>query len=368
MTSRQSRFVDDVYRTAVRAGLNDVQAALATTQAALETGYGKSVAGNNMFGIKSGTSWAGKTNNVATKEQGADGLYSTRDDFRAYDSFEDSLCDYIAFIEQNYPDAWNASTFDDAVAGLDSGRYGAYATDEEYGSKLSHINNRFVEPVRIGVELSKLSTIPVPTSRYAAQGLAADPAAPPTSPTVHSDYPTDPVPWVDDFASAQSYPTRTVSRERFEKTFARPDPQAPWLQPGTSDRARWVAYRGLADNMAQADIAGLDGRSVAPPLIDGEVPGLVSVEAGTPPASHTYEPGSLNRIPIPKARPGGYRLKSAPIPGRRPGAPGAGAVPIPTARPEPVERPVQSTIPLPTLAPRRGAAPGRFCGQVPSRH
>lgn len=89
--------------------------------------------------------------------------------------------------------------------------------------------------------------------------LGAEPATPQVPPEYsgppapRSDFstgPTDPAPWVDDYAPAPGYPTRTASREHFERTFARPDPHTPMSQPGMSDRAR--ATRDLADTMAPA--------------------------------------------------------------------------------------------------------------------
>ena len=71
-------------------------------QAILESGWGKSgLASNyhNYFGLKCGSSWKGKSVNMATKEEYKVGtLTNIRDNFRVYDSMEAGVKGYFEFI------------------------------------------------------------------------------------------------------------------------------------------------------------------------------------------------------------------------------------------------------------------------------
>ena len=71
-------------------------------QAILESGWGKSVLASkyhNYFGLKCGSSWKGKSVNMATKEEYKVGtLTNIRDNFRVYDSMEAGVKGYFDFI------------------------------------------------------------------------------------------------------------------------------------------------------------------------------------------------------------------------------------------------------------------------------
>jgi hypothetical protein len=142
--SRQTEFAQRVYRAGIDAGLPDHLARLAATQASLETGYGKSVKGNNFFGIKAGKSWTGDTNTFTTHENYGGKRVKIKDRFRAYKNPSDSLKDWAITLERKFPNAYNSKSFEEAVAGLKTGVYGSYATDPKYSSKLSYINKNFV--------------------------------------------------------------------------------------------------------------------------------------------------------------------------------------------------------------------------------
>ena len=142
MASRVNNFVRRVYEAARRIGLREPQARLAASQAALETGYGKSVKGNNYFGIKAGSSWGGDTQNFRTWEEVGGRRVNTTAKFRKYDSMEDSLVDWASTMASRWPEAMSATTFDDAKKGLRYGKPGGYATDSAYGNKLSYIERR----------------------------------------------------------------------------------------------------------------------------------------------------------------------------------------------------------------------------------
>ena len=117
-------------------------------QMALETGYGKSKVGNNMFGIKAAGAytpyWKGDKTNAKTTEviQGQAGSYNL--DFRAYKSTADSIADHNIFLLENprYRKAgvFSAKTPQDQARALQAA---GYATDPGYAEKLIGLINRY---------------------------------------------------------------------------------------------------------------------------------------------------------------------------------------------------------------------------------
>ncbi|MBY3073394.1 hypothetical protein HFO71_24065 [Rhizobium laguerreae] len=158
MASRQREFYGQVYNDARSAGLSDAQARLAASQASLETGFGRSAVGNNYFGVKAGKSWNGPVNNAGTWENINGQNVNTKANFRAYDNPFSSLLDWSSTLNKNFPSSYMADDFDTAVSGLNDGRYGSYATDPNYGSKLRSIDRRHYGP-----ELGIMSVIDPPT-------------------------------------------------------------------------------------------------------------------------------------------------------------------------------------------------------------
>ncbi len=70
-------------------------------QACVESAYGTSSLGykyHNYFGMKCGSSWKGKSVNLATKEEYNSQLVSIRDTFRVYNSMEEGVRGYFDFI------------------------------------------------------------------------------------------------------------------------------------------------------------------------------------------------------------------------------------------------------------------------------
>lgn len=134
-------FFAEHYRYAREAGLTGVQAKLAVTQAAIETGWGKvgvAVKGNNFHGMKKGTGWSGKTISLPTREETKKGKsYTTTADFRQYDTPVDSYRDWKKQIETKWPGVMKATTFADAVEALNHGVKGVYSTSKTYADKLT---------------------------------------------------------------------------------------------------------------------------------------------------------------------------------------------------------------------------------------
>jgi len=105
-------------------------------QAALETGWGKHVKGNNIMGVKSHGKEDGLM--VQTHEVVDGKRINVRDSFRQYDSFDDSIADYGSFLQQNkrYKPMLQSATLREQVEAL--GKSG-YATDPEYADKVMAI-------------------------------------------------------------------------------------------------------------------------------------------------------------------------------------------------------------------------------------
>jgi flagellar protein FlgJ len=115
-------------------------------QAALETGWGKSVpqhsdgrSSHNLFGIKADKGWSGERV-VNTTLEFIDGLpVRRRDPFRAYGSYADSFADYANFLNSNprYQTALrvreNKSAFVHAL------QQAGYATDPDYAVKIERV-------------------------------------------------------------------------------------------------------------------------------------------------------------------------------------------------------------------------------------
>jgi len=110
---------------------------------------------NNFFGIKAEKNYKGKRYNIATGENKPSGeYYIIKDDFRKYDSVEDSLKDYINFLQTN-PRYTKGGVFkaknvkEQAEALKKSG----YATAPDYANVVNSVYNsvkKFIvsEPVK----------------------------------------------------------------------------------------------------------------------------------------------------------------------------------------------------------------------------
>lgn len=109
-------------------------------QASLESGQGQSgltKSANNLFGMK-GTGTAGSVE-MRTKEQDKNGKeYDTLAEFRAYNSWDESLDDYgkLMGTSSYYKGVRSAKDWKSAVSELDAS---PYATDINYGSKVADI-------------------------------------------------------------------------------------------------------------------------------------------------------------------------------------------------------------------------------------
>jgi flagellar protein FlgJ len=115
-------------------------------QAALETGWGRSVPCNaqgecsfNLFGIKAGSQWSGATVNVPTLEFESGIPVRKVERFRAYDSPADSFRDYAALIRDNARYASARGAGDNVEAFAAALQQGGYATDPQYAQKIAAV-------------------------------------------------------------------------------------------------------------------------------------------------------------------------------------------------------------------------------------
>ncbi|MBZ5755679.1 flagellar assembly peptidoglycan hydrolase FlgJ [Pseudomonas sp. S5(2021)] len=125
-----------------------VEARYLVAQAALETGWGKSMIrqkdgsnSHNLFGIKA-TGWSGKSAEVTTTEYVGGKAHKERAGFRAYGSFEESFNDFVGLLERNdrYRGALQvASASGDSEQFMRELQKAGYATDPRYASKVNQI-------------------------------------------------------------------------------------------------------------------------------------------------------------------------------------------------------------------------------------
>lgn len=115
-------------------------------QAALETGWGKSVMRNsdgssshNLFGIKASGNWEGDSARAITSEFRDGQFVKETAAFRSYDSYQDSFHDLVSLLQNN-------SRYQEAVKAADKPEQfvqelqkAGYATDPNYASKISQI-------------------------------------------------------------------------------------------------------------------------------------------------------------------------------------------------------------------------------------
>lgn len=112
-------------------------------QAALETGWGRSEMrgadgrnSHNLFGIKAGSNWSGRTVDVVTTEY-VDGKPQKQvERFRAYDSYAESFRDYASLLSGNARYRNVIAQGQDAAGFAQGLQQAGYATDPAYARKL----------------------------------------------------------------------------------------------------------------------------------------------------------------------------------------------------------------------------------------
>lgn len=118
------------------------------SQAALETGWGKHVinkadgqSSHNLFNIKADSRWQGDSATKGTLEYRDGVAVKEQAQFRSYDSYQESLDDYVEFLQTQprYQDALKqANNPEKFIEGLHKA---GYATDPNYSDKIKQIMN-----------------------------------------------------------------------------------------------------------------------------------------------------------------------------------------------------------------------------------
>jgi len=115
-------------------------------QAALETGWGKSIikqgdgsSSYNLFGIKTHNTWGGDSARVMTTEYQNGKPVKEAASFRSYESFAHSFEDYVSFLQSNgrYEKALSSTANPEQFAR--ELQKAGYATDPQYARKVSQI-------------------------------------------------------------------------------------------------------------------------------------------------------------------------------------------------------------------------------------
>jgi flagellar protein FlgJ len=140
-------FVRQLHPLAVQAARElGVEPKVILAQAALETGWGRSLIKNsngsnsfNLFNIKADKSWQGKQAQVPTLEFDQGIAKKVNAGFRSYASFQESFKDYVDFIKSNprYGDA--LKKVGNAEQYMHELQRAGYATDPKYADKVMNI-------------------------------------------------------------------------------------------------------------------------------------------------------------------------------------------------------------------------------------
>ena len=145
-SARARSFIDKMWPHAVQASrATGIPPHFILGQAALESGWGKreikaadGSASHNLFGIKAGRSWEGKTTDTTTHEFVNGVKKKVVDAFRSYASYAESFMDYANLLKNN-PRYSAVLEADDAKAFAQGLQKAGYATDPAYATKLQRI-------------------------------------------------------------------------------------------------------------------------------------------------------------------------------------------------------------------------------------
>ena len=114
--------------------------------AALESGWGRSeiraadgTPSHNLFGIKAGAGWTGRTVDVQTTEYTGGVAQQKVETFRAYDSYRDSLRDYAKLLASAPRYAEVLKNTNDARAYARELQDAGYATDPRFANALAGV-------------------------------------------------------------------------------------------------------------------------------------------------------------------------------------------------------------------------------------
>ena len=125
-----------------------IPATFMVAQAAHESGWGRHEIRNhdgttsfNLFGMKAGGSWKGKTTSVTTTEVVGGETRKVVAKFRAYNSYEESFKDYASMMKDNPRYAKVVASGTSAESFAKGLQRAGYATDPAYAEKLTRVIN-----------------------------------------------------------------------------------------------------------------------------------------------------------------------------------------------------------------------------------
>jgi hypothetical protein len=164
MAEHVDRFVQELAPAARAIGAEyGIDPALIITQAAIESGWGKEVAGNNYFGVKSHGQPGGQT--ILTHEEINGKLVPVYDSFRQYDSLEGSMRDYAQFLKDNprYAGVFAAPNLQGQIDAIASS---GYATSSKYPGLLNDVSRMVVRAMPPdGATAPAMAYAPTPAPR-----------------------------------------------------------------------------------------------------------------------------------------------------------------------------------------------------------
>lgn len=115
-------------------------------QAALETGWGKSVmraqdgsSSHNLFGIKASSNWKGDSARAITSEFRNGQMVKETAEFRSYASYKDSFHDLVTLLQSNNRYQEVLKSADNPEQFVRELQKAGYATDPNYATKISQI-------------------------------------------------------------------------------------------------------------------------------------------------------------------------------------------------------------------------------------
>ena len=140
--TKQEKFINLIKDGAIQ-GWKDykILPSLTIAQAILETGWGGSSVGNNLFGIKANKDWKGKTIFKKTHEYVNGKKIYIDAYFRDYDNIYESLKDRFEFLQK--PRYKKVIGVEDYKIACNEIWKAGYATDPEYPNKLIRIIEQY---------------------------------------------------------------------------------------------------------------------------------------------------------------------------------------------------------------------------------
>lgn len=145
--TKQEKFIELIGSNAIKYNEKyDIKCvSVVIAQAILESGWGKSSLArkyNNYFGLKCGSTWKGKSVNLATKEEYTKGTYTDiRANFRVYDSVEDGVKGYFDFINTSrYKNLKGVTDYKTYIKNL---KVDGYATSSSYVDNLTKLVEKY---------------------------------------------------------------------------------------------------------------------------------------------------------------------------------------------------------------------------------